>query len=288
MDTRGGVHGGDPFRWLRRHLGLLVLHAGLIAAGMVVLVPIAWMFITSLKERGEMFLPGLHFWPTHLDFSHYRDLFVKYPFLRWCFNSVFVAAGASVLGTIISSLAGFAFAKYTFRGKNLLFGVLLLSFAIPQIVTIIPMFALLSRIHWLNTYQALILPSAVSAFGIFYMRSYIAVVPNEMLDAGRMNGATEFQLYHKIVLPVIRPALAALVVIIFLDSWIAYLWPLIMMRSPEMFTLPLGLVSLYANPWARDFGLLMAGAFLATLPLAVVFLIMQREYVTGTIYGALQ
>jgi len=193
------------------------------------------------------------------------------------------------LGICLCSIAGYAFAKYDFKGKNLIFWMILGTVAIPQFVTIIPIFVIMVRSKLIDTYGALILPFSVNAFGMFLMRQYIAgAVPDALLDAARIDGCSEIGLLFRVVFPVVKPGLAILAIFLWLDSWSSYFWPLIMLKSQNRFTVPLGLATLYANPWNIRYELLMVGAFLSTLPMILVFVFMQENFVSGLTKGALK
>lgn len=272
----------------RSKVGLFVVYVVLVVFLLFTLAPFYWVVVCSLKSAGELFTPNPRLFPEHPTLENYASLVKGTRFLKWVLNSVVVSAGSTVLGGFFCSLAGFAFCKYQFRGKNMLFWVILGSVAIPQMVTLIPMFALMSRLGWVDTYQALILPGAVNAFGIFLMRQYMATVPDELMDASRIDGCSEFQIFLKVVLPIVKPGLGALAVFLWLTSWTSYLWPLVMTSTEEMYTIPLGLATLYANPWNIDYGPLMAGAALSVLPVVILFLSMQRQFIAGLTEGAVK
>lgn len=263
-------------------LALLVLFA------VITLVPLYWMVVSSFKPQREIFSLTTTWWPKQPTLDNYVGLFQATNFGRWLANSIFVTAAATLLGIFLSSMAGFAFAKYEFRAKRLLFWLALGSVSIPQIVTIIPIFNWFSRIGLTDTYFVLAVPPAINVFAVFLLRQYIAGLPDEMLESARMDGITEWGLYWRIVVPLIRPGMGAAAIFLWVGTWSAYLWPLIMVQSNEMFTLPLGLATMYANPWDLDYGRLMAGAVMSTLPITVAFLIMQEQFIAGLTQGAVK
>ena len=219
--------------------------------------------------------------------SNYRKLWEAVPYNRYFINSVYIATSSTLLALFFCSLGGFAFAKYQFRGKTILFGIVLASMMVPFQVLLVPLFGLMYDIGWLNSYNAIIFPFSVGAFGVFLMRQFIVTIPSELLDAARIDGCSEFGIYYRIVLPIIKPALGALTIYTFLSSWNGYLWPLIVLRDDVKYTLPLGLASL-VGIYRQEYGMLMAGTLLSLLPIVVLFLAMQREFVQGITLGSVK
>lgn len=262
--------------------GLLVIVCALV------LLPLYWAVASSLKPSHEIFAARSPLWPHAMTLEHYARLFTTTPVLRWLVNSVLVAALTTAAGIVVCTLAGFGFAKYEFRGRDAVFWAILASVTIPQAVTLVPVFAWMSRIGWLNTYAVLVVPRIANAFGMFLMRQYIRTVPDDLLDAARIDGCTDWAVLWHVILPVVRPAIGALAIYLWLTSWNSYLWPLVMVSSSEMFTLPLGLAALYANPYDRDYGMIMAGAMVSVLPILAVFLAMQRQFIEGLTRGAIK
>ena len=219
--------------------------------------------------------------------SNYRNLWKAVPYNRYFINSVFIATASTLLTLFFCSLGGYAFAKYQFRGKAILFGILLASMMVPFQVLLVPLFGLMYDIGWLNSYKAIIIPFSVGAFGVFLMRQFIVTIPSELLDAARIDGCSEFGIYYRIVLPIIKPALGALTIYSFLSSWNGYLWPLIVLRDEAKYTLPIGLANLIGI-YRQDYGMLMAGTLLSLLPIVILFLAMQREFVQGITLGGVK
>ncbi len=219
--------------------------------------------------------------------SNYRNLWKAVPYNRYFINSVFIATASTLLTLFFCSLCGYAFAKYQFRGKTILFGILLASMMVPFQVLLVPLFGLMYDIGWLNSYKAIIIPFSVGAFGVFLMRQFIVTIPSELLDAARIDGCSEFGIYYRIVLPIIKPALGALTIYSFLSSWNGYLWPLIVLRDEAKYTLPIGLANL-VGIYRQDYGMLMAGTLLSLLPIVILFLAMQREFVQGITLGSVK
>ena len=219
--------------------------------------------------------------------TNYRNLWKTVPFNRYFINSVFIATASTLLTLFFCSLGGYAFAKYRFRGQKILFGILLASMMVPFQVLLVPLFGLMYDIGWLNSYKAIIIPFSVGAFGVFLMRQFIVTIPTELLDAARIDGCSEFGIYYRIVLPIIKPALGALTIYSFLGSWNGYLWPLIILRDESKYTLPIGLANLVGT-YRQDYGMLMAGTLLSLMPIVILFLAMQREFVQGITLGSVK
>lgn len=219
--------------------------------------------------------------------SNYRKLWKSVPFNKYFINSVFIATASTLMTLFFCSLGGYAFAKYQFRGKKILFGILLASMMIPFQVLLVPLFGLMYKIGWLNSYRAIIIPFSVGAFGVFLMRQFIVTIPSELIDAARIDGCSEFGIYYRIVLPIIKPALGALTIYSFLGSWNGYLWPLIVLRDEEKYTLPIGLANLIGT-YRQEYGMLMAGTLLSLTPIVILFLAMQREFVQGITLGSVK
>jgi ABC-type glycerol-3-phosphate transport system permease component len=226
--------------------------------------------------------------PGGMFLDNVESLFRLLPFARNYANSIAYALTATILVLFFDSLAGFAFAKYQFPAKEKLFGFLLITMMIPSAVTIIPWFMEMRLFGWINSFAALIVPSAVDAFGIFWMRSYIQdAVPNDLMDAARIDGAHDFAIYRQVVVPIITPALGALAILTFMAHWNNLVGPMIIMKSNENFTLTVALRTMVGLR-LTDYGALMAGTFLAVLPIIVVFLLGARRFISGITAGSVQ
>jgi ABC-type glycerol-3-phosphate transport system permease component len=283
--TRPRVVAGRQMPSLGRWIVYAVLVAGVVATA----TPFVWTLFASFKQNSDIFRAPVQVWPRVWTIANYRDLLSgdQIPFLRQFANSTIIAVGQTVLAVAIASLAGYGFAKYEFVGKRALFALTLLTLMIPFEVTVVPLFQFMVKIHWLNTYQSVIVPGAINAFGVFFMRQVMLAVPNDLLDAARVDGATELGIYWRIVLPLTRSGLAVLAVLSFLNAWNDYLWPLIALRSPEMFTLPIGLATL-SGLYRVEWGMIMAGAILTTLPILAIFLWMRNHLISGLTAGAIR
>jgi ABC-type glycerol-3-phosphate transport system permease component len=198
-----------------------------------------------------------------------------------------VAVPFVVISVFFCSLCGYAFAKMNFPGRKFLFGIVIATMSLPFEITLVPLYKLMSNLHWTNTYMAVILPFVATAWGVFLMRQSMLNIPNELLDAARIDGANEFRIYFQIVLPVSAPALGALGILQFLESWNMYIWPLIILTENKMMTLPIALASFKSGFYANYAGI-TAGSFLATLPVIIVFLVFQKFFVRGVLFGSVK
>ncbi|CAN7377913.1 carbohydrate ABC transporter permease [Bosea sp. LjRoot90] len=271
----------QPAPSLAAYLGTLAVLLVLALA----MTPVLWAVLSAFKSRADIFAGDV--WPRRWSLENFDDLLAKTLYLRWMANSLVVALASTALGLLFCSLGGYAFAKFDFPGKTVMFWVVIASVSIPAFTTVIPLFGWLARLGLLDTYIVLILPFAANAFGIFLMRQYAVAIPNELLDAGRIDGAGEFRLYWSVVLPLLRPALGTVGVLIFIASWNSYIWPLVMMRTDEMFTLPVGVATLKSDQ-LPEYGMLMAASVLSSVPIIGAFLIMQRQFIAGLTQGAVK
>jgi ABC-type glycerol-3-phosphate transport system permease component len=210
-----------------------------------------------------------------------------YPFVRWTLNSFIVASTVTIVKVVIDSMAGYAFAKMSFPGKDALFLVVLMTLMVPFAATLIPLFIIVRDLQLTNTYLGLILPALASPIGIFMMRQFIETLPNDLENAARLDGCSEFQIFRRVILPLVRPGLVVLGVFTFMTQWTSYLWPLVIGTKEEMFTLTVGVQSL-RSLFTVNWGVLSAGAVLSMLPLVLVFLFLQRYFIAGSIAGALK
>jgi lactose/L-arabinose transport system permease protein len=267
-----------------RSLTLTVVVA--IGAGVVV-APLYWMVVASTHSSTEIFstppvlLPGDMFW------ENVRALVLDNGFGRAVANSFLIASAYTLIAGFVCTLAGYAFAKFEFRGKGVTFGLIMATLVIPAQVTLVPLFQIMLWLGWLDTYQAILLPNLAFPFGIFLMRQTMLAVPDEMLAAGRIDGCGEIGLLFRIVLPTMRPALAALAIYLFLAQWNDFLWPLIALRSPDSYTIPVALAAL-KGIGTTDYGQMLAGTTLSVVPAAIVFLLLQRHFVAGILTGAVK
>lgn len=268
--------------------GTLITVLVLAALALLTIFPFYWMFVLATHSRETIFAapPPLLFGAS-LE-RNYEALLAALPFWRNVWNSVYVASVATLTTLFFCSLAGFGFAMYEFRGKNALFGFLIASLTFPQLLNIIPYYLIIDFLGWLDTPRALWFPGMANAFGIFLMRQYIAsVISRDLMDAARIDGATEFRIYWNVTLPLIRPGLATLALLTFIGQWNNFLGPLVVMRSRETFTLPLALRSLQGLI-NTDWGAVILGTALAVLPLLILFFLASRQVIEGLTAGSVK
>lgn len=266
----------------------VVLYAVLLVLLAVFILPMLFAVSGSFKPRADIFGEPLRLIPSTATLENYANLLSSQPFWSWFAMSVGVATVATVVSVFVCALAGFAFAKYRFRGKQALFTVMFSSLAVPFAVILVPLFVLLVKSGLGSPYFALIVPWVAPAFGIFMMQQYIVQsVPDEILEAARIDGCSEFRIFLRVVLPLLRPSLGALAVWSFLQSYNSFLWPLVIVSDVEQYTLPLGLNILYASE-NRSFDLVLPGAVLASVPMIIVFLLLRKQLLEGLSAGAVK
>jgi ABC-type glycerol-3-phosphate transport system permease component len=265
-----------------------IAYASIIALSALMIFPFVWMLSSSFKPFSEIFA-GNTFLPEHPTLDNYRSLFNQNNAILKLWNSFYIASLATGISVFLCALGGYAFAKFRFPGRALLFGSMLASMALPFAVVMVPLFVMMRNVfHWIDTPWPLIIPGAANAFGIFFMRQYMLSVPDEMLDAARVDGAGEFRIFWRIVLPTAVPGLVSLGIIFFMSSWNNFLWPLAILHSDSMQTVPVMLNSLQGPPGRTAFDVLMAGSVVSVLPMLLVFLLLQRRLVAGITSGAIK
>ena len=255
---------------------------------LIMLAPFYFMFVFATHSRTEIFSlpPPMFFGDDFL--NNLKILTERMPFWRNLGWSLYVAIASTVLTLLFCSMGGYAFALFDFRFKNLLFGLVMATMLLPSFMNMIPTFMIMDVLGWIDQPKALYIPGAASAFGIFLMRQFVtSSIPKDLVEAARMDGCSEFGIYARIVLPLLKPALGTLGLITFIASWYTLIGPLIVMRSPEMYTLPLALRSLQ-SPVNTEWGALMTGSAIATLPLLVLFVLSSRQLISGLTAGAVK
>jgi multiple sugar transport system permease protein len=247
-----------------------------------VITPFVWMVLGSVKPEAELLRVPPTWWPETFTLDNYRTLFGKGIFPRSFFNSTLIAVVVTAANIAFCSMVGYALAKLNFRGKKLVFGLVMGTLMIPGMVTLIPLFVLVANLGLVDTYPGLMLPFLVTPFGVFLMRQFIIELPDDLLDAGRIDGASELRIFRQIILPLCGPGVATLGILTFLSSWNSFLWPLVVAQTQEHYTLPVALALFSKNQQVTpNYGLLLAGATVVVVPVLIVFLIFQRRFIEG-------
>lgn len=255
---------------------LLYLILSILGLGMI--FPFIWMAVTAFKLPQDIY--SLSLIPNPITLDNYRIVINDTEYVRWFVNSLIIAVITTTSVAIFDSLAGYTLAKFNFPGRNLIFIGILSTLMVPTEMLVIPWYVLSIKMHWTDSYWGVMFPGVISAFGVFLMRQFFMGVPNDLIDAARLDGFSEIRIFWKIAMPLVRPALAALCIFTFLGNWNAYLWPLIVTRSDEMRTLPVG-IAFFSSEAGSQFYLVMAAASLATLPVLAIFIIFQRHIIKG-------
>jgi multiple sugar transport system permease protein len=272
---------------MSRRLEKWLVHLVLLVGALATAMPLAWMVLASLMPTGEAQSLPPRFWPSHFTLDHYVALFERLNLARYFANSLIISISITVLSVVVNSLAGYALAKLRFAGRDHLFRLMLGGLVIPAQVAMIPLFLLMKQFGLINTYWAVILPSAASIFGIFLIRQYTLSIPDALLDAARIDGAGEWRIYYSLVLPLIKPILITLGVFTFMVTWNDFMWPLVALIDSDLRTLPIALAIL-SGEHVQDTELMMAGSVLTVLPVLVLFVAVQRYYVAGITAGSLK
>ncbi|HQN27653.1 MAG TPA: carbohydrate ABC transporter permease [Mesotoga sp.] len=252
----------------------------LIIFAFIMLMPFVWMLLSTFKDQRELFKFPPKFLPKKFSLNNYIEVFKTVPFVRYYLNSLLVTFTSVVLNLFSSSLAGFAFAKYRFRGREIIFKVILGAMMIPFPVTIIPLYIMVYDLGLVDSYFALIMTGSVSIFGTFLMRQFIVNIPDDLLDAARIDGSSEFGTYVRIILPNLRAPLSALAVFSFMSTWNAFLWPLLVVNDDSHRTVQLG-VQFFTQRYGDLIHLQITAAAMAIIPIIVLYLFLQRQFIQG-------
>ncbi|MDC3417525.1 carbohydrate ABC transporter permease [Aquibacillus salsiterrae] len=255
-------------------------HILLIFGAFIMIIPFLWMVSTSLKSYGEAMQVPPTILPQEWKMSNYSSVFESVNFLKYYLNTIIVTLSRTLAQLFLCSLAAFAFARLRFPGKNIIFIAILSVLMVPPQVILIPNYAILTQLGWIDTFYALIVPGMFSAFGVFLLRQFFMGIPKELDEAATMDGCSLFGIYWKIILPNSTPALMALGIFTILASWNDFLWPLVMTNSADMRVLSVGIAA-FQGQYATDYPLLMAGAVMSTIPMLIMFIFLQKHLITG-------
>ncbi len=265
----------------------IILNLFLLLTGIVTLFPLIWMLSASFMSPGEASSIPIKLIPENFTLDNYSEVFSRLNLARYFANSLIISVCATFVSLLFNSLAGYAFAKFRFKGRDKLFNFLLSLMVIPGQVTMLPLFLMLKNLGLVNTYLGVIIPGMTSVFGIFMIRQFALTIPDSLIESARMDGAGEFQIYLKIILPLCKPALVTLGLFTFIGVWNDFLWPLIIMTDNSMYTLPVAIANLMGEH-SQDVELMMAGSVVTVLPTLIVFSIAQKYYIQGIMAGSLK
>lgn len=270
-----------------KRLASPLIHLALIVGAIATAIPLLWMLSASFMPQGEAtsFPPRLI--PSRITLEHYRDLFTSLSLGRAFLNSMFVAVLATIASLLFNSMAGYAFAKLRFPGRDRTFAFLIASLAIPAQVAMLPLFLMLKSLGLVNTYAGVLVPYVATIYGLFLVRQFMVSIPDDLLAAARVDGASELRIYWSIVLPVARPVLATLAIFTFMSAWNDFMWPLIILTDDDRYTLPVAVANLVGEH-ALDLELMMASAVLTVIPVLTLFFVLQKQYIAGMMAGSIK
>ncbi|WKL21784.1 carbohydrate ABC transporter permease [Agrobacterium tumefaciens] len=274
-----------PLSHSRIRPGRILAWTLLFIGGLIMVSPLLFMFSTSFKTADQVY--DLRLIPAAPTLANYITVMADGRFLRWFFNSIFVAVIVTVSNCFFDSLVGYTLAKFEFRGRYFIFLAILSTLMIPTEMLVIPWYLMSSQLGWLDSYWGIMFPGMMTAFGTFLMKQFFETVPNDFIEAARVDGLNEFQIWWKVALPLVTPALSALAIFTFLGNWTAFFWPLIVTTSKELYTLPVGLSS-FAVEQQIQWEMIMTGAAIATIPTLIVFIVLQRYIVRGVMLAGLK
>jgi cellobiose transport system permease protein len=274
---------------LNKFLSWFVINAIFILLTLAFIIPFYYMTVGGFKFQNEIASASVALFPRVPTLTNYQTIFQQYPVIRIMLNSFFISLAVTALNLFFCSLAGLAFARLRFPGRDRLFNLSLLTMMVPMQAILVPLFMLMANFKWINTYQSLIVPGAIGAFGIFFMRQYIgSSVPEDLLDAARIDGCSEFRMYWMVVVPIIKPAMVTLGLILFMNAWNDYLWPMLMLNDESMYTLSLFVGVAGLRNYLLNYGEKLAAATLAAWPPVIIFFIFRKQFIEAIMAGALK
>ena len=271
----------------KRILGSAGYYIVAVLLAVIALVPFVWMISTSLKSRGALMSIPIEWIPAEPTLDAYGEVFSRFPFLKTIGNSLFITCSFTLLTIISASMAAFAFAKIRFRSSQLVLGLYLATMMIPTQVTMIPLFVVMNKLGLIDSYASVILPGIFKPFAVFMLVQQMRAIPNDFLDAARIDGAGIFQVYRRIALPMCAPTIATLAVTTFMESWNDYLWPLLMLTDRNKMTLPIALSTLNGQ-YNTEYNVLMAGSLISMIPIVIIYLCAQKQFKNGLMAGGIK
>lgn len=271
----------------RRRLGQAGYYIISILLAVLALIPFLWMISTSLKSRGALMSIPIEWMPAEPTLDAYTEVFSRFPFLRTIGNSLFISVAFTLITLVSASMAAFAFAKLRFRGSGVILSIYIATMMIPTQVTMIPLFVVMNRLGLIDSYASVILPSMFKPFAVFLLVQQMKTIPNDYLDAARIDGAGLFHIYFRVALPLCIPTLATLAVTTFMESWNDYLWPLLMLTDRNKMTLPIALSTLNGQ-YNTEYNVLMAGSLISMIPIIIIYVAAQKQFKAGLMAGGIK
>ncbi len=271
----------------RRRLGQAGYYIISILLAVLALIPFLWMISTSLKSRGALMSIPIEWIPAEPTLDAYIEVFSRFPFLRTIGNSLFISVAFTLITLVSASMAAFAFAKLRFRGSGVILSIYIATMMIPTQVTMIPLFVVMNRLGLIDSYASVILPSMFKPFAVFLLVQQMKTIPNDYLDAARIDGAGLFHIYFRVALPLCIPTLATLAVTTFMESWNDYLWPLLMLTDRNKMTLPIALSTLNGQ-YNTEYNVLMAGSLISMIPIIIIYIAAQKQFKAGLMAGGIK
>ncbi len=272
---------------MRRKVCKIALNLILLALGLITVYPFIWMLSSSFKQNREIMALEQHLLPQVFTVDNYINMNARFNFLRFFANSLLVTIVVTLAVIYTSTLCGFVLSKYKFKGREILFSFVLGTMMIPWCVTIIPKYSMIQSFGWLDSYKALIIPAMFSGFGIFNMKQHIATLPDEILEAARIDGANEFFIFHRIIFPMAKNGISSIAIFQFLWTWEDYLWPYLVINAREKQLLAVGL-KMFSGQYSTDYGALFAATAISIIPVLLIYLVFQKQFIAGVASAAVK
>ena len=272
---------------MKRKVSSIALNALLLILGVVTVYPFVWMIFSSFKENQEIMALEQHLLPQKFIIDNYINMNAHFNFIRFFLNSIVITVVITLIVIYTSTICGFVLSKYKFKGRNLLFGFVLSTMMIPWCVTIIPKYSMIQAFGWMDSYKALIIPAMFSGFGIFMMKQHISALPDEILEAARIDGANEFYIFHKIVLPMSKNGIFSIAIFQFLWTWEDFLWPYLVITNKDKQLLAVGL-KMFNGQYSTDYGALFAATAISIIPVLLIYLFFQKQFIAGIAASAVK
>ena len=272
---------------MKRKVSSIALNALLLILGVVTVYPFVWMIFSSFKENQEIMALEQHLLPQKFIIDNYINMNAHFNFVRFFLNSIVITVVITLIVIYTSTICGFVLSKYKFKGRNILFGFVLSTMMIPWCVTIIPKYSMIQAFGWMDSYKALIIPAMFSGFGIFMMKQHISALPDEILEAARIDGANEFYIFHKIVLPMSKNGIFSIAIFQFLWAWEDFLWPYLVITNKDKQLLAVGL-KMFNGKYSTDYGALFAATAISIIPVLLIYLFFQKQFIAGIAASAVK